>query len=43
VAGIAALFLGVIAWAQLTGHWQSHIPERTYFELVPRASQFSHP
>jgi len=42
-AGIAALFLVVCACARLTGHWHSKLSERAYFELVPRANEFSHP
>ncbi|MCX6616408.1 MAG: hypothetical protein NTZ98_09935 [Acidobacteria bacterium] len=40
---IAAIFLAVVLWAQLTGHWKSRIPSEAYFDLIPRASQFSHP
>jgi polyferredoxin len=39
----AGLFLGVVGWAKLTGHWESPVPASMYQELVPRASQFDHP
>jgi polyferredoxin len=42
-AGIAALFLGVCAYARLTGHWRTDLPASTYFDLIPRATQFTHP
>lgn len=42
-AGIALIFFGVVGYAQLTGHWKMEIPRDLYFDLVPRASQLSHP
>lgn len=42
-AGIAAVFLGVCAWAQWTGHWRTDLPSRVYVELVPHAHEFGHP
>lgn len=42
-AGIAAVFLGVCAWAQWTGHWRTDLPSRVYFELIPYAHEFAHP
>jgi polyferredoxin len=42
-AGIAILFLGVVGFARLTGHWATGLPERVYFDLIPRAQEFAHP
>jgi polyferredoxin len=42
-AGIAAIFLGVVVTAKLTGIWQTPIPDEVYFYLIPRAQQFIHP
>jgi polyferredoxin len=42
-AGIAAVFLGVVAAARLTGHWETELPTELLFQLVPRASELSHP
>jgi polyferredoxin len=42
-ASIAAIFLGTVAWAMWTGHWQSNVPGRVYSELIPRAQEFGHP
>jgi polyferredoxin len=42
-AGVATLFLGTYAYARSTGHWRTNLPDRTYFELIPHASEFAHP
>ncbi len=42
-AGIAVIFLGVVLAARLTGHWHTQIPDSLYFELIPRANEFTHP
>lgn len=42
-AVIAVLFVGITGYAQAMGFWETHLPERVYFELVPHASEFSHP
>ncbi|UCF38904.1 MAG: 4Fe-4S binding protein [Acidobacteriota bacterium] len=42
-AAISIVFLGVVAGARLTGHWHTQLPDDVYFDLVPRAEQFSHP
>jgi polyferredoxin len=42
-AGIAVLFFGVTGWARLSGHWQTHLPDSVYRQLVPHADQASHP
>jgi polyferredoxin len=42
-AGIAALFLGLCAFAQWTGHWGTELPTRTYSNLIPHASELTHP
>jgi polyferredoxin len=42
-AGVAAIFLGICGYAHWTGHWQTELPGRLYFELVPRANEFTHP
>jgi len=42
-AGIAALFVGICGYARLTGHWHTYLPGSTYFELIPRANEFTHP
>ena len=41
--GIAVLFVGLVAGAKLTGHWQTNLPLDVYRDLVPRASSFTHP
>jgi polyferredoxin len=42
-AGVAALFLGVTAYARLTNHWDTNLPDRIYQELIPHANEFTHP
>jgi len=42
-AGIAALFLGIIGYAKITGHWISDISAQVYADVVPHADQASHP
>lgn len=42
-AGVAALFLGAVGYAQWSGHWRTDLPSHVYFELVPRANEFTHP
>ena len=40
---IAAIFLSIVGYAQLTGRWHSDIPDAVYRELVPAADSFAHP
>ena len=42
-AGIAILFLGIVGYARAAGYWHTSLPDSTYFELIPRASEFAHP
>jgi polyferredoxin len=42
-AGLAAVFFGVVAWAQANGHWQTELPSDVYFRLIPHADEFTHP
>jgi ferredoxin len=42
-AGVAALFLGVVTYAQLSGYWHANVPSSVYFDLIPRAHEFGHP
>jgi hypothetical protein len=42
-AGVAAIFLGICGWAQWAGYWRTDLPSRVYFDLIPRASEFTHP
>lgn len=42
-AGVAAIFLGFVEYAHLTGHWHTNLPQSIYMNLVPRANEFTHP
>ena len=41
--GILVLFFGAYSYATFTGHWNTNLPERVYFQLVPHANEFEHP
>ena len=43
VAIMAVLFFGLILFARMSGHWQTHVPDHVYRMLVPNANQVSHP
>ncbi len=40
--GVAILFISTYSYARWTGHWTTDLPNRVYFNLVPRADQFEH-
>ena len=42
-AGTVLLFVGITAYARWSGHWRTDFPSRVYFDLVPRANEFTHP
>jgi len=42
-AAIAAIFLGIVGYAQVTGRWHSRVPDAVYRELIPAADSFAHP
>ena len=42
-AGIAIIFLGLVSYAKLAGHWDTHLPKQLYFQLVPAAAAQEHP
>jgi polyferredoxin len=41
--GVLILFVGIVEYARLAGYWHTSLPDATYFELGPRASEFAHP
>jgi polyferredoxin len=41
--GVAAIFFAFVGYAQWTGHWGTDLPSRVYFELIPRANEYTHP
>jgi hypothetical protein len=43
VAILAVIFFGLILFARMSGHWQTHVPQHVYMLLVPNANQVSHP
>jgi polyferredoxin len=40
---IAFIFMGTVLIARATNHWQTHVPNYVYKELVPNANQATHP
>jgi hypothetical protein len=42
-AAITILFLGLVFYAKLTGHWETNIPRPMYMQLVPSANEAGHP
>ena len=42
-AGIAVIFVAVVALAKWAGVWQTDIPESLYRELIIKAGEFGHP
>ncbi len=42
-AGIAVVFLGLVALAQLTGHWETVVDPQLYATLIARAAELAHP
>lgn len=40
---IGALFFGLVGYARWKGYWRTDLPSQVYFELIPRAREFSHP
>jgi hypothetical protein len=39
---IALVFLGLVAAARLSGHWQTNISREVYMQLVPNAENIDH-
>jgi len=42
-AGIAIIFFGLVGYAKLSGHWDTHLSKQVYFQLVPTANEQQHP
>lgn len=42
-AGIALIFLALVALAHLTGHWDTSLPDQVYRTLVPKTDSLTHP
>ena len=40
---IAVLFFGGVGYARWKGYWRTDVPSQTYFELIPRSEEFTHP
>ncbi len=42
-AGVAILFFGIVGYAKSAGYWNGDVPDYIYRQLVPQASEVSHP
>ncbi len=42
-AGVAVIFLGLVGYARLSGHWNSYVPNAVYERLIPNAADLAHP
>lgn len=42
-AGVAAIFLGLVGYAKLSGHWASDVSNSVYEQLIPNAAELTHP
>jgi polyferredoxin len=40
---VAVLFCGIVMFARVSGYWHTALPDSSYFDLIPRASEFAHP
>lgn len=42
-AAAAVLFLAICGYARWAGYWNTDLPERAYYDLIPHAREFTHP
>ncbi len=42
-AGVAVIFCGLVGYARLSDHWQTHLPNEVFLRLVPAANEQHHP
>jgi polyferredoxin len=42
-AGVGLVFFGLVGYARMTDHWQTHLPQQVFLKLVPTANQQQHP
>jgi ferredoxin len=42
-AGIAVIFLGLVGYAKVSDHWQTHLPREVFLQFVPAANAQHHP
>jgi polyferredoxin len=42
-AAVAAIFLGIVGYAKLSGHWQTNVSTTVYQQMVPHANEATHP
>lgn len=42
-AAMVCLFVGIVSFARLTGHWRTNLPQEIYAHLVAHANEVTHP
>ncbi len=42
-AGVGIIFFGLVGYAKLGDHWQTHLPQQVFLKLVPAANEQHHP
>ena len=42
-AAVAIIFMSLVGYAKLSGHWDTHLPNQVYFRLAPLANEQQHP
>jgi hypothetical protein len=42
-AGALGIFFAFYIGARVSGHWHTPLPDSVYFDLIPRATEFTHP
>ena len=42
-AAVACIFVGLVGFARITGHWRTNLPQEIYAHLVAHANEVSHP
>lgn len=40
---VVVIFLGVVLFARMSGHWRTVVPRAVYMQLVPHADEVTHP
>ena len=42
-AAVACIFVGLVGFARMSGHWRTNLPQEIYAHLVAHANEVSHP
>lgn len=42
-AGVGVIFIGLVGYAKISGHWDTYVPNAVYRHLIPNAREYAHP